>query len=117
MPRGGSSGATKAADQVREHRAGLTTDTLQGVTSMAEQDFTHGEGTREFEPTDCGAAGGASAIRERLAPGVVEVQLRLADGTPLSDWITSPDAFDRAVTHVLQDHPREQVCLQVEEAL
>jgi hypothetical protein len=103
-------GGKKTADPVREHRAGLTINSLQGVTSMAEQDFT--DSSRELERSDY-----ACAMRGRLAPAVAEAQLRLVDGTPLTGWITSPEAFDREVAQVLQRYPREQVRIQIEEAL
>lgn len=59
----------------------------------------------------------AADVRGMLAPGQSEARLQLADGTPLSGWLSSPDAFDQAVAQALERYPREQIRVQHDLAL
>lgn len=56
-------------------------------------------------------------IRAGLAPGRKEARLQLADGTPLSGWLTSPAEFDSAVAEALKQHQRAAILICFEEAL
>ncbi len=56
----------------------------------------------------------AAQIRDGLAPGKQQAQLRLADGTPLSAWLTTPAAFDAAVEKALQKCRREDIVVHYE---
>ena len=53
-------------------------------------------------------------VRDGLAPGKQQAQLRLADGKPLSAWLSSPSAFDAAVEKALQKYRREEIVVHYE---
>lgn len=59
----------------------------------------------------------AADVRVGLAPGQMEAQLRHVDGTPLSRWLTSAEAFDVAVQAALARYPREQIQIWFEQSL
>jgi hypothetical protein len=68
--------------------------------------------SRSSPPTDVRPPRSAKVSR-----GKKEAQLQLADGTPLSAWLTSPKEFDAAAAAALREHSRDAIRVQVEEAL
>jgi hypothetical protein len=56
----------------------------------------------------------AAHVREALAWANQEARIQLQDGTPLSDWVTTPDAFDFAVAAALAVYPRSALQVRLE---
>lgn len=112
-PRGGSSGARgEAGGCANTQPASDHSRTCVGGMTMAERILGQPLGA----PKSPGRRTAAD-IREGLAPMKKGAQLQLLDGSPLSGWLTSPEAFDRAVEAALASHSRDEIVIYFEEAL
>jgi hypothetical protein len=53
-------------------------------------------------------------VREALARGDQEARIQLQDGTPVSAWVATPEAFDDAVNAALAQHPRDRLRVMIQ---
>lgn len=56
----------------------------------------------------------AAQVREALARGDQQAQVQLQDGSPVSAWVATPEAFDAAVEAALARYPRDALRVRIE---